>query len=194
MSGAYEHMWKKHKARHGENSNDLVEALERWQNQLPLYNLRLSNMAAAIVRSQIAEVPRRVEDGRRNHDYVADIISKSPWISVPDKLEPEVRAPDSLQFNLDGLSDDETRAFQDAAAARGVKVQVFGMSTDNARAFWNWQFLGDLPELPKTRAMLMRACDTRLPARLTLDECDVVAKALVDAAQDVMGKDLAYGT
>jgi dTDP-4-amino-4,6-dideoxygalactose transaminase len=193
MSGAYEHMWKKHKARHGENSNDLVEALERWQNQLPLYNLRLSNMAAAIVRSQIAEVPRRVEDGRRNHDYVTEIISKSPWVSVPDKLDPEVRAPDSLQFNLDGLSDDETRAFQDAAAARGVKVQVFGMSTDNARAFWNWQFLGDLPELPQTRAMLMRACDTRLPARLTLDECAIVAKALVDAAQDVMGKDLAYG-
>lgn len=194
MSGAYEHMWKKHKARHGENSNDLVEALERWQNKLPLYNLRLSNMSAAIVRSQLPEVARRVRDGRRNHDHVAAIIERSPWITVPSKLAAEERAPDSLQFNLVGLSDDETRAFQDAAAARGVKVQVFGMSTDNARAFWNWQFLGDLPELPKTRAMLMRACDTRLPARLTLDQCDVVAEALVAAAEDVMGEVKAYGT
>lgn len=194
MSGAYEHMWKKHKARHGENSNDLVDALERWQNQLPLYNLRLSNMGAALARSQIAEVPRRIVDGRRNHDHVADIIEKSPWITVPAALPEEDRAPDSLQFNLVGLSDDETRAFQDAAAARGVKVQVFGMSTDNARAFWNWQFLGDLPDLPMTRDMLMRACDTRLPARLTLADCDFVADALVSAAAEVMSSGLAYGT
>lgn len=194
MSGAYEHMWKKHKARRGENSNDLVEALERWQNKLPLYNLRLSNLSAAIARSQLPEVARRVRDGRRNHDQVAGIIERSPWISVPDKLPAEERAPDSLQFNLVGVSDEETRAFQDAAAARGVKVQVFGMSTDNARAFWNWQFLGDVPDLPKTRAMLMRACDTRLPARLTADQCVLVAEALVAAAEDVMGEVKAYGT
>jgi dTDP-4-amino-4,6-dideoxygalactose transaminase len=187
-------MWKKHKARHGENSNDLVEALERWQNKLPLYNLRLSNMSAAIVRSQLPEVARRVRDGRRNHDHVATMIERSPWMTVPSKLAAEERAPDSLQFNLVGLSDEETRAFQDAAAAQGVKVQVFGLSTDNARAFWNWQFLGELPDLPKTRAMLMRACDTRLPARLTLEQCEVVAEALVAAAEDVMGEVKAYGT
>ncbi len=194
MSGAYEHMWKKHKARHGENSRDLIDALERWQNKLPLYNLRLSNTSATIARAQLPELDRRVRDGRRNHDHVAGIIAQSPWITVPDKLPQEDRAPDSLQFNLLGLSDEETKAFQDAAAARGVKVQVFGMSTDNARAFWNWQFLGDLPELPKTRAMLMRACDTRLPARLTPEQCSLVAEALIAAAEDVMGQVQAYGT
>jgi hypothetical protein len=114
---------------------------------------------------------------------------------VPAKLGPEDRAPDSIQFNLVGLSDDETRRFARAAEARGVKVQVFGMSSDNARAFWNWQFIpGTLPELPKTRAMLMRACDARLPARLTLADCDRVADALVMAAEDVMGQPRAYGT
>ena len=194
MSGAYEHMWKKHKARHGENSRDLIDALERWQNKLPLYNLRLSNLSAEIARAQLPEVPRRIEDGRRNHDLVASLIAVSPWIDVPAKLAPEVRAPDSLQFNLVGVSDDETRAFQDAAAARGVKVQVFGLSSDNARAFWNWQFLGNLPDLPKTRAMLMRACDTRLPARLTPDQCALIADALIAAADDVMGEVKAYGT
>ncbi|MGR3551284.1 DegT/DnrJ/EryC1/StrS family aminotransferase [Pseudooceanicola sp.] len=194
MSGAYEHMWKKHKARHGENSRDLIDALERWQNKLPLYNLRLSNLSAEIARAQLPEVPRRIADGRRNHDLVASLIAASPWIEIPAKLAPEVRAPDSLQFNLVGVSDDETRAFQDAAAARGVKVQVFGLSSDNARAFWNWQFLGTLPDLPKTRAMLMRACDTRLPARLTPDQCALIAHALIAAADDVMGEVKAYGT
>ncbi|QOL80885.1 DegT/DnrJ/EryC1/StrS family aminotransferase [Pseudooceanicola spongiae] len=195
MSGAYEHMWKKHKARRGENSDELVRALERWQNQLPLYNLRLSNMSATIARAQLPEVARRIRDGRRNHDHTAARISTSPWIDVPAKLAPEERAPDSLQFNLTGLTDEETLAFQAAAARYGIKVQVFGMSTDNARAFWNWQFIEDLPELPKTRAMLMRACDCRLPARLTLSDCDMIADALISAAADVMTPaEAAYGT
>ena len=86
------------------------------------------------------------------------------------------------------------RAYADAAAARGVKVQVFGASADNARAFWNWQFLGPQPDLPLTRAMLMRACDVRLPARLTPAECAVIADILIAAADDAMTERRAYGT
>ena len=185
-SGAYEHNWKKHPV--------LQDRFAYWQNRLPLYNTRLNNLSAAIVRPQLAELARRVHDGRRNHDYVAARLNASPWLDVPEKLGPEQRAPDSIQFNLVGMTDDEARAYQDAAAARGVKVQIFGLSEDNARAFWNWRFLGEVPDLPKTRAMLMRACDARLPARLTSGDCDFVAAALVGAAEDVKSRALAYGT
>jgi dTDP-4-amino-4,6-dideoxygalactose transaminase len=186
MSGAYEHNWKKHKSRDGDNSADLEEAFARWQNKLPLYNLRLGNMSAALVRPQIAEVPRRVRDGRANHDYVAARLNQSPWMQVPEKLPPEERAPDSIQFNLEGMDDAQIAQFQKAAQERGISVQVFGASQDNARAFWNWQFIKDLPELPQTRAMLMRACDVRLPARLKRDELDVIADILIAAVNDVM--------
>ncbi|WP_421704766.1 DegT/DnrJ/EryC1/StrS family aminotransferase [Aliiroseovarius sp.] len=194
MSGAYEHNWKKHKTPHGENSSDLADAFARWQNQLPLYNTRLSNLSAAVIRPQIPELERRVTDGLKNHDYVAELLNASPWIDVPAPLSPETRAPDSIQFNLVGFSDEDTVAFQDAAKARGVSVQVFGMSQDNARAFWNWQFIGDQGPLPQTREMLMRACDTRLPVRLKKPELDFIAEALVAAAEDVKGEGLAYGT
>ncbi|KGM87198.1 putative pyridoxal phosphate-dependent enzyme [Roseovarius mucosus DSM 17069] len=192
MSGAYEHNWAKHLSAPDE---ELEAAFARAQNQLPLYNLRLNNLSAAIIRPQLAEVARRVRDGRANHDYVATRLNTSPWMQVPEKLLSEERAPDSIQFNLVGMTEEETRAFAQAAAARGVKVQVFGLSTDNARAFWNWQFLpGAAPVLPKTRAMLMRACDTRLPAHLTRTDLDLIADALVMAAEDVMGRKRAYGT
>ncbi len=194
MSGAYEHTWQKHKAPEGDNTGDLAAAFARWQNKLPLYNLRLSNMSAAIIRPQLNEVPRRVRDGRANHDYVAGLLNASMWLQVPEKLAPEVRAPDSIQFNTVGMNDDQIKAFAAAAQERGVKVQVFGQSTDNARAFWNWQFMPEMPELPNTRAMLMRACDVRLPARLKTPELNLIADALTGAAEDVMGPIKAYGT
>jgi len=178
MSGAYEHNWKKHPV--------LQDHFRTWQNRLPLYNMRMNNLSAAVIRSQIREIPRRVRDGRANHDRVAAVLNRSPHLAVPDPLGPEERAPDSIQFNLLEMTDTQVMEFLARTHAHGVAVQVFGMSEDNARAFWNWQFLDSLPDLPRTRAMLMRACDVRLPARLTKDECDLIAGCLVDSVAAVM--------
>lgn len=173
MSGAYEHNWKKHPVLQG--------AFATHQNKLPLYNLRLSNLSAAVIRPQLPHLAARVANGRRNHDHVAARLDQSPHISVPKPLNGEVRAPDSIQFNLIGLSDSQVATFVANASKAGVKVQVFGASADNARAFWNWQFIPDLPELPQTRAMLMRACDVRLPVHLPTDTLDAVTDALLGA-------------
>lgn len=186
MSGAYEHNWKKH--------GHMQDRFRFWQNKLPLYNQRLSNMSAALIRPQLAEMPRRVRDGRSNHDYVAAALNQSPWLDVPPALLPEERAPDSIQFNLVDFTTDEARAFIEATRRRGAGVEIFGMSDDNARAFWNWQFMGDMPELPQTRAMLMRACDMRLPARLKRHELDFIIGAIMSAVDDVKGIAQAYGT
>lgn len=173
MSGAYEHNWKKHPVLH--------EACARWQNKLPLYNLRLNNLSAALIRPQLNALPERVRNGRRNHDYVAERLNTSAHLFVPPPLPGEDRAPDSIQFNLIDVSDAECDAFVKAAGDAGVKVQIFGRSTDNARAFWNWRFIDDVPELPRTRAMLKRACDVRLPVQLTRDDLDKVTDALLAA-------------
>ncbi|MEL7255215.1 MAG: aminotransferase class I/II-fold pyridoxal phosphate-dependent enzyme [Pseudomonadota bacterium] len=192
MSGAYEHNWAKHGVA---EDVDLKAAFARWQNKLPLYNLRMSNLSAAVIRPQIRHIDRRVTDGLANHDYVAKALNTCPWMDVPPPLPPESRAPDSIQFNLVNMTEGERKAFAKAAAEHGVKVQIFGLSTDNARAFWNWQFLPEAaPDLPNTREMLMRACDVRLPARLTRGDLDAVIDVLLTAAQDVMEEPRAYGT
>lgn len=177
MSGAYEHNWQKHPV--------LLDAFARWQNRLPLYNLRLNNLSAALIRPQLPELPRRVRDGRRNHDRVAARLDRSPFISVPSPLPGEERAPDSIQFNLVGLSEGSVDEFVRCAGDHGVKVQVFGRSKDNARAFWNWRFLEEVPDLPQTRAMLMSACDVRLPVQLKEEDLDSICEVLetaIDAA------------
>ena len=178
MSGAYEHNWKKHPG--------LQNSYMLWQNKLPLYNMRMQNLSAAVIRPQLPEVAGRVAKGRAGHDRVAERLNQSAYLAVPPPLAPEERAPESIQFNLTGdWSDADARRFQAEAKRRGITVQIFGLSEDNARAFWNWQFLGETPDLPKTRAMLMRAGDVRLPTRLTDDELDFIAAAIFDAAEAV---------
>ena len=180
MSGAYETNWKKHPG--------LSNSCAHWQNKLPLYNLRMQNLSAAVIRPQLPLVAERVEKGRAGHDRVAAVLNGSSYLVVPDPLGPELRAPDSIQFNLKGdWTDQQALDFQAAAKRRGISVQVFGLSEGNARAFWNWQFLGEPPELPQTKEMLMRACDVRLPTRLTDAELDYIATAIVDAAAEVRG-------
>ena len=148
--------------------------------------MRLQNLSAAVIRPQIPEILSRVEAGRRGHDRVAAKLVEHPWFEVPPALPQEERAPDSLQFLLRGFDrDEDAGAFLAAAAKRGVAVQIFGLSPDNARAFWNWQFLGDLPDLPVTRAMLMRTCDLRLPTRLSTTDLDLIAEVLIAAAAEV---------
>jgi len=186
MSGAYEHTWKKHKI--------VAERFAHWQNKLPLYNLRMQNLSAAVIRPQLGHVARRVNDGRANHDYVAAALNATPWMHVPPALTKELRAPDSIQFNLVDFSEDEARTFMAASKEAGVGVQIFGLSTDNARAFWNWHFIPDQGELPQTREMLMRACDVRLPARLTRADLDYIISAMIQATETVKGPELAYGT
>jgi dTDP-4-amino-4,6-dideoxygalactose transaminase len=157
-----------------------------WQNKLPLYNMRMQNLSAAVIRPQLPMVADRVAKGRAGHDRVADRLNECAWLTVPSALPPEQRAPDSIQFNLTAdWTDAQALKFQSRAKLRGVTVQVFGLSEGNARAFWNWQFLAPQDDLPQTRAMLMRACDVRLPTRLTLDELDFIAEAVVSAAEDV---------
>lgn len=177
MSGAYEYNWKKHPG--------LQNSYHHWQNRLPLYNMRMQNLSAAVIRPQLPLVAGRVAQGRANHDRMAALLNATGHFDVPPALPPEERAPDSIQFRLAGTwSDDQARRFEAASKRRGAAAQVFGLSPDNARAFWNWQFLGETPDLPKTRTMLMRTADLRLPARLDAADIAFLAEALIAAADE----------
>ena len=176
MSGAYEHNWKKHPV--------VSDRFSHWQNRLPLYGLRMSNLAAAVALPQISDIPRRARQGRENHDYLAARLNASARFSVPDALPDETRAPDSIQFVLNGFdADGDAEAFGRLARQKGVEVEIFGLSEDNARAFWNWQFLSPQKDLSRTREVLERTCDVRLPVRLEPEQLDFIATALVEAAE-----------
>ena len=180
MHGSYEDKWQHH---------DIpAEVMDRVQNNLPMFGLRLNTLSAVLIRAQLQHLDSRVLNGRRNHDHVADRLRAINSVEVPPAYLAEQRAPDSLQFNLPHISDAALDAFVADANQRGLHIQVFGRSKNNSRAYWNWGFLSDVPDFPQTRAMLMRACDLRLPARLSLAECDLIADTLIAALEAAVDK------
>ena len=180
MHGSYEDKWQHH---------DIpAEVMDRVQNNLPMFGLRLNTLSAVLIRAQLEHLDSRVLAGRRNHDHVAARLRTINSVEVPPAYPAEQRAPDSLQFNLPHVSDTALDAFVADANQRGLHIQVFGRSKNNSRAYWNWGFLSDVPDFPQTRAMLMRACDLRLPARLSLAECDLIADTLIAALEAAVDK------
>ncbi|MFK7804157.1 MAG: DegT/DnrJ/EryC1/StrS family aminotransferase [Anaerolineae bacterium] len=182
LAGAYEKQWAK-------QYFDRPDLLEKYQGYYPAYNMRMSEVTAAIARPQIPNIDLKGKKFRENYFTIADILNKSEHIEVPDRVDNELPVPNSIQFNLRGLTGEKIRSFVETAAQEGIKIAVFGMAEDNARCFWNWRYLDTSEEeLPITETMLKTACDLRLPVFLDNEDVTIMGSLILRAIERV--KDL----
>jgi dTDP-4-amino-4,6-dideoxygalactose transaminase len=171
-SGSYEGLWNRH----------FVESqhLPELQTRIPTYNVRMSNVTAAIVRPQVPLVEEKAHKYNEHYDALSDQLSECHYIDVP-KTDPRASiVPDSMQFNLQELTDEEVERFCDLLDLEGIKISVFGIDENNARCFWNWKYLDyKMEQLPKTWKMLNRACDLRLPISLDMEDIRVIGDTIL---------------
>lgn len=179
LAGAYEKQWAK-------QYFDRPNLLEKYQGFYPAYNMRMNEISAAIARPQIANIDTKGDKFRRNYFTIANILNSSEHIDVPDRVENELPVPNSIQFNLRGLTGEKIRNFIETTAQEGIKIAVFGMAEDNARCFWNWRYLDTSnEELPITEGMLKTACDLRLPVFLDQEDVSIMGNLIVRAIERV---------
>jgi perosamine synthetase len=172
-SGCYEKYWMQH----GYGKSRFPEL----QKQVPLYNVRMTNLTAALISAQLDALEKRILVCARNHAALTDILSGSPYILLPPRPIKERAVLDTIQFTLAGLTEAERRAFVEVMQMEGVGLGIFGLDPDNARAFWNWEYLGKPPRLPQTEKMLAATCDLRLPATLAAQEVMSIGRVILDA-------------
>lgn len=173
MSGAYESSWKKHPFE--------SKYFEKYQNKIPVYNMRMNNVSALLIRTQLDSIQERAKIGRDKVNELTEYLTVSPFIDFPKKLNEEVQAPDSLQFNLVGFSEIEACKLLDKVREEGVSLNIFGLQEGNARAFWNWEFIDNIPSLPKTEKMLKKACDIRVPLNFESKQIKKVAQVILQS-------------
>lgn len=170
-AGSFETSYKKHFID--------SEKLPEFQKKIPTYNQRISNVTAAIARTQIPLIDDNGRKYNRNFSTLSEIIKTSDYIEIPPVVDGVYKIFDSAQFNLVDLSGDQIERFVELMKMEGIGISVFGIESDNARCYWNWQYIKDKQELPETKETLVAACDLKLPLYLETEDMTIIGNTIM---------------
>lgn len=165
------------------------EHFKDYPTTIPNYSLRMSNLAASVIRPQIKTLDERIAKYNARYEKLqANLESRvGKHLSIP-KLTPGVTlmVHDSMQFNLDKkFTPEMIEQFLKECSDHGLPVELFGHKT-NARNFVNWGFAPTNVPLPKTAEMLARACDVRMPLMWDDEDFEDMADVLVESIEKVV--------
>lgn len=183
---------------HGQHLGGPAPAImERWSERTPNFSMRMTALAAAMLRPQLAELPRRAARWNAIHDRIAAGLARSQHVRLPRRSPHERYSATSVQFSLPGLDPGEIEAALAAAKARGLPIKWFGAAKQAGftSAPRHWAYAGDQGALAGTHAALATLCDIRTPVSLTDEECDLIAAIVresVDAARSAKADDGAH--
>jgi dTDP-4-amino-4,6-dideoxygalactose transaminase len=157
---------------------------ERWKYITPNFSMRMSNLAAALLRPQINQLADR---GRRwNHIYATleRELTQAERVSIPARNTQEEFIASSIQFTLD-LTPPQIERFISECALRGLYIKWFGSTKPVAFTsnYEHWHYLSHQPDLPDSKAILNQLLDLRTPLSLTDDDCKLIGQIVATASQ-----------
>jgi dTDP-4-amino-4,6-dideoxygalactose transaminase len=146
-----------------------LEVFERHKKQIPNFSLRMSNLVAALIRPQLADLDRQCRRWNRRYDL----------------LEAELTG--TLQFSLTDVDLPAVEAFIKTCGQRGVEIKWFGAKEPvGFTSSWeSWQYIESRPSLPRTRKTLDFLCDFRIPLTFKLEDCKTVAAVIRQVAAEI---------
>ena len=169
-------------ASHGAAPDEAVFA--RVKLAQPNLSCRIDNVRAAIARDQLADLPGRIERWNTLWQVLAEGLRESEAIELPKRDAREAFVGSSIQFRP-RIARAAFPDFLEACAARGVDVKWFGADEPKAftSRFDSWTYLGQAPDLPRTRAVLANTCDMRVPLTFDAHDCRTIAAIVAQEAE-----------
>ena len=170
-AGSYEKLWTKH--------FDLdPEIMNRLQNQIPGYSMRMQEITAAMLTPQIERLQHIKKIHVENWTLLNSLIGQHNNIEIPMPLPQVDSFCDTMQFHLTNLSREQADQFIDLMKLEGISMQIFGAKR-NARDYRQWEYIeAHKQELGDTIANIEFACDLSLQPHLTSDNIQVIAQVM----------------
>jgi dTDP-4-amino-4,6-dideoxygalactose transaminase len=160
-----------------------ADVFERWKYVTPNFSMRMSNLAAALLRPQIGQLADRGQ--RWNHIYATleRELAKAAQVSVPARHAKEEFIASSIQFTLD-LQPPQIARFLKECGVRGLYIKWFGAPSPVAFTsnYEHWHYLTNKPELPRSMDVLKQLLDLRTPLSLTDDDCVLIGQIVATAS------------
>jgi len=175
MSGCYM-MYAQHILRPPE------AVFERWKYVTPNFSMRMSNLAAALLRPQIGMLAQRGVTWNRIYAQLEAHLRNVPCISVPQRHPKEAFVPSSIQFSLT-LSPAQIQQFLRECELRGLYIKWFGGKEPVAFTsnYAHWHYLQETPALDRSMSVLSQLMDLRTPLSLTAEDCDLIGRIVAKA-------------
>jgi dTDP-4-amino-4,6-dideoxygalactose transaminase len=180
FSGSYM-LYRSHGARPAD------EVFERWKYLTPNFSLRMSNLAAAVVRPQFGAVLKdRCARWNQRYGWLAAALDGAPHLRLPQRPTAEQYVASSLQFSLVGLQKAQIAQVIARCAERGLHIKWFGADEPiGFTSVWtHWRYFGEPQSLPNADRVLGGLCDLRLPLSLSESDCRMIAAVIHQALAD----------
>lgn len=167
--------------RHGAAPKE--EVFRRVRLHAPNCSARMDNLRAALLRAQLPLLEDNVRRWNERYRILADGIGAIPGVFVPPRAQHEAYVGSSFQFHARELGPAKIPDFIRRGAARGVEIKWFGADEPLGftSRFDSWRYLGQPPELPRTRAALSTTCDLRVPLTFEPADCEAIVRIVAEA-------------
>jgi dTDP-4-amino-4,6-dideoxygalactose transaminase len=159
-----------------------AEVFERWKYVTPNFSMRMSNLAASLLRPQIGQLADRGKRWNHVHATLARELGKVAHLTVPARDPKEEFIASSIQFTLD-FRPAQIERFLAECTLRGLYIKWFGTPAPVAFTsnYEHWRYLSHQPDLPNSKAVLDQLLDLRTPVSLTDEDCVTIGRIVATA-------------
>lgn len=180
-SGSYM-LYEQHRAR------PPMSVFEPLRGQVANYSLRMTALAAALLRPQLDLLPERVESMNRLYRELETLIADIPHVQVCRRAVQEEYVGSSFQFALPDLTHEQIGTVVQVSQRLGLPVKWYGEPV--MRGFTSrpaqWEYIDPDQQLPRTEAILAQLCDLRVPPSMQLRHCRQAADIIRYAVHEAM--------
>jgi len=150
---------------------------DRWRYTTPNFSMRMSNHAAAMLRPQLADMPRRAAAWNALYAKLVRELSGVHQLSVPARDPREEFVASSIQFTL-ALSAERIERFLAGCDRRGLHIKWFGRSEPQGFTsnYTHWRYLRQTQDVPASLPLMAGLCDMRIALSLTDDDCALIGR------------------
>lgn len=168
--------------RHGAAPDEKVFRTVRLD--MPNCSARMDNLRAALLRAQLPALDANIARWNALYRALEEGLNGAAGIRTVERGRDEEFVGSSFQFQAEGVAPSRLPAFVAACGERGVELKWFG--ADEPAGFTSrydsWRYLGDLPELARTKKVLSATCDLRIPLTFDKDDCALIAEIVAEEA------------
>ncbi|MCP3032358.1 DegT/DnrJ/EryC1/StrS family aminotransferase [Halobacillus sp. A1] len=165
-----------------------LEVFEKYKQMIPNFSLRMSNLVAALIRSQLPELDKQCTRWNDRYKLIEKRLRGTPYIRLPERSVKEHFVGSSFQFTIKGAPVSKVKQFINTCSDRGIEIKWFGSMEPKGftSRFESWEYFGKTNPLPKTAELLNFMCDFRVPLTFSLDDCKQITTIIQQVTEEVM--------